>query len=81
LLICSSFCENGVRLTLMPVAFSKFGMTGLGGSSSQLMMLNEPEVDWASAVYQGPTAATSPAVQPAFSFQRDRSKLARWARH
>ena len=45
LLICSSFCENGVGFTLMPVAFSKFGMTGLGNSSSQLMMLSDPEDD------------------------------------
>ncbi len=36
LLICSSFCENGVVFTLMPVFFSKFGITGFGSSSSQL---------------------------------------------
>ena len=35
--------ENGVEVTLMPVSFSKSGITGSGNSSSQLMMLSSPE--------------------------------------
>ena len=59
LLICSSFCENGVELTLMPVAFSKSGITGSGNSSSQLMMLSSPEDDSALVTIAGEATAAS----------------------
>jgi len=47
LLICSSFCENGVVVTLMPVAFSKFGITGSGYSSDHMRIETSPEDDQA----------------------------------
>ncbi len=52
LLICSSFCENGVVVTLMPVAFSKSGISGLGSSSDQFSRLSAPEDDRASSHHE-----------------------------
>src|ERR1700678_1561400 len=70
LLICSSFCENGVELTLMPVNFSKSGITGSGNSSSQLMMLSSPEDESALETIAGEATAPSPSAAEVFRNER-----------
>ena len=70
LLICSSFCENGVELTLMPVAFSKSGITGSGSSSSQLIMLSSPEDDSALETIAGEATAPRPSAADVFRNER-----------
>src|SRR5271170_7229930 len=70
LLICSSFCENGVELTLMPVSFSKSGITGSGNSSSQLMMLSSPEDESALETIAGEATAPSPSAADDFRNER-----------
>src|SRR5262245_30688320 len=62
LLICSSFCENGVEFTLMPLCLVKFGRTGSITSSAQLRMLSSPELEKASFTSHGPVASTAPAA-------------------
>ena len=76
LLICSSFCENGVWLTLMPVAFSKFGITGSGNSSDQMSRLSSPEDEKASFTIHGPVASTAPAAAALRSMVRRLKALA-----
>ena len=78
LLICSSFCENGVWFTLIPVAFSKFGITSPGNSSDQLSRLISPEDE--RALRTRPGAATSTAAAPAPAFSRIRRLKRRAAR-
>src|SRR5271170_1732190 len=70
LLICSSFCENGVEVTLMPVSFSKSGITGSGNSSSQLMMLSSPEDESALETIAGEATAPSPSAADDFRNER-----------
>src|ERR1700735_255987 len=70
LLICSSFCEKGVELTLIPVSFSKSGITGSGNSSSQLMMLSSPEDENALETIAGEATAPSPSAAEVFRNER-----------
>src|SRR5262249_59637983 len=76
LLICSSFCENGVEFTLMPLCLVKFGRTGSITSSAQFRMLTSPEVEKASFTSHGPVASTAPAAAALRSIVRRLKALA-----